>query len=113
VVAAHYKKDDLLNCWNSSSDISGYDADFHEGHGTFGAWQVCGIALCELANGIAGERHGRGMGAAWARHAVCESIFNISHESRHVLSAVGLSPCDPDMSMGLLERMLCGVLCGG
>jgi hypothetical protein len=23
VVAAHYKKDDLLNCWTSSSDISG------------------------------------------------------------------------------------------
>jgi len=39
VVAAHYKKDDLLNCWTSSSDISGYQADFHEGHGTVGAWQ--------------------------------------------------------------------------
>ena len=31
------KKDDLLNCWTSSSDISGYHADFHEGHGTVGA----------------------------------------------------------------------------
>jgi len=30
VVAAHYKTDDLLNCWTSSSDISGYHADFHE-----------------------------------------------------------------------------------
>jgi hypothetical protein len=40
------KKDDLLNCWTSSSDISGYYADFHEGHGTVGAW------------------HGRGMGTA-------------------------------------------------
>jgi len=39
VVAAHYKKDDLLNCWTSSSDISGYHTDFHEGHGTVGAWQ--------------------------------------------------------------------------
>jgi len=39
VVAAHYKKDDLLNSWTSSSDISGYHADFHEGHGTVGAWQ--------------------------------------------------------------------------
>jgi len=39
IVAAHYKKDDLLNRWTSSSDISGYDADFHEGHGTIGAWQ--------------------------------------------------------------------------
>ena len=27
----------LLNCWNSSSDISGYHADFHEGHSTVGA----------------------------------------------------------------------------
>ena len=30
VVAAHYKKDALLNCWTSSSDISGYHADFYE-----------------------------------------------------------------------------------
>jgi hypothetical protein len=30
VVAAHYKKDDLLNCWTSSSDISGYHADFQK-----------------------------------------------------------------------------------
>jgi hypothetical protein len=37
VVVAHYRKDDLLNCWTSSSDISGYHADFHEGHGTVGA----------------------------------------------------------------------------
>jgi hypothetical protein len=46
VVAAYYKKDDLLNYWTSSSDISGYHADFHEGHGTVGeqgrgtAWHV-------------------------------------------------------------------------
>jgi len=39
VVAIHYNKDDLLNCWTSSSDISGYHADFHEGHGTVGAGQ--------------------------------------------------------------------------
>ena len=37
VVVAHYKKDGLLNCWTSSSDISGYHARFHEGHGTVGA----------------------------------------------------------------------------
>jgi len=54
VVAAHYKKkDDLLNCWASRSDISGYHADFHEGHGTVGACR----------------------GAAWARRAMCESTF--------------------------------------
>ena len=39
VVAAHYKKDALLNCWTSSSDISGYIADLHEGQGTVGAGQ--------------------------------------------------------------------------
>jgi len=39
VVVAHYQKDDLLNCWTSISDISGYHAHFHEGHGTVGAWQ--------------------------------------------------------------------------
>ena len=32
-----------LNCWTSSSDVSGYDADFHEGHGTVGAWQGRGM----------------------------------------------------------------------
>jgi hypothetical protein len=44
VVAAHYKKDDLLNCWTSSSDISGYHSIFHEGHGTIGTWQGHGMA---------------------------------------------------------------------
>jgi hypothetical protein len=43
-LAAHYKKVDLLNCWTSSSDISCYHADFHEGHGTIGAGQGCGMA---------------------------------------------------------------------
>jgi hypothetical protein len=55
VVAAHCKKDALLNCWTSSSDISGYHADFHEGHGTAGARQ---------GRGMAGERLENGMGAA-------------------------------------------------
>ena len=32
--------------------------------------------MCELTHGMAGERHGNGMGAAWARHAMCESAFN-------------------------------------
>ena len=35
VVAAHYKKDNLL----PSSDTSGYHAEFHEGQGTVGAGQ--------------------------------------------------------------------------
>jgi hypothetical protein len=53
VVAAHYKKDNLLHCWTSSSDISGYHTDFHKGHGTIGAGQ---------GRGMAGERHRRGTG---------------------------------------------------
>jgi len=55
VVAAHYKKDDLLNCWTRSSDISGYHADFYEGHGNFEAGQ---------GRGMAGERRGNDMGTA-------------------------------------------------
>ena len=43
MVAARYNKDYLLNCWTSSSDISGYHADFHEGHDTIGAWQGHGM----------------------------------------------------------------------
>jgi len=53
-----------LNCWTSSSDISGYHADFHEGHGTVRAWQERGTAwqrngmlcvnrpLCSLRHGF-------------------------------------------------------------
>jgi hypothetical protein len=46
-----------LNCRTSSSDISGYHADFHEGHGT------------------AGEQHGNGMLVAWALHEMCVLAF--------------------------------------
>jgi hypothetical protein len=44
VVTAHYKKDALLNCWTSSSDISGYHAHLHERHDTVGAGQGYGMA---------------------------------------------------------------------
>jgi hypothetical protein len=37
------KKDDMLNCWANSSDISGCHADFHERHGTVGAGQGNGM----------------------------------------------------------------------
>ena len=47
------QKDDLLNCWTSSSDISGYHADFHEGQGTVAAGQGHGM-------GTARARHGHG-----------------------------------------------------
>jgi len=32
---------------------------------------------------MAGEWHGRGMGAAWARHAMCESALNVSERSTY------------------------------
>jgi hypothetical protein len=48
-----------LNCRTSSSDISGYHADFNDGHDTVGEW------------------HGYGM--AWARHGICELAFRVSH----------------------------------
>ena len=40
MVAAHYKKEDLL----PSSDISGYRVDIHEGHGTVEVGQGRGMA---------------------------------------------------------------------
>ena len=44
MVAARYRKDDLLTVGTSISDISGFHADFNEGHGTIGAWQGRGMA---------------------------------------------------------------------
>jgi len=38
------QKYDPLHCWTSSSDISDYHADIHEGHGTVGAGQRRGMA---------------------------------------------------------------------
>ena len=32
-------KENPLNCWTSSSDFSGYHAEFYEGHGTIESWQ--------------------------------------------------------------------------
>ena len=32
------EKKNLFKCCTSSSDISGYHAEFHEGQGTIGAW---------------------------------------------------------------------------
>jgi len=60
VVAAHYKKDDMLNCRTSSSDISGYHADFQEGHGTVGTAQGRGMACVNLRTAW----QGNGMGTA-------------------------------------------------
>ena len=71
VVAAHYKKDDRLHCWTSSSDISGYHADIHEGQRHCRSRAGARHGICELK-----VRHGRG--TAWVRHAMCESGFTVS-----------------------------------
>ena len=61
------KKNDLLNCWTSSSDISGYHAEFYEGHGAVGTGQGRGMACVNQST----EWQRKGMGAAcyvWIRH---------------------------------------------
>ena len=70
-LAAHYKKRRSVTLWTSSSDISGYHADIHEGHGTVGAGEGRGMASVNYRTAW----QGNGMGAAWERHAVCELAF--------------------------------------
>jgi hypothetical protein len=50
-----------LNHRTSSSDISSYHADLHEGHGTAGEWQGHWHGTCEC--GMALQRNG--MGVSW------------------------------------------------
>jgi hypothetical protein len=52
----------------SSSDISVYHADFHEGHGTVEEWQGRGMACA----------NSRVRGTAWERHGTCELAFIVS-----------------------------------
>jgi hypothetical protein len=40
----YVKHTNPLNCRTSSSDIFGYHADFHEGHGTVGEWEGRGMS---------------------------------------------------------------------
>jgi hypothetical protein len=42
----------VLNCWISSSDVSGYHAEIHEGHGTVGAGQGHGMACVKAQHGM-------------------------------------------------------------
>jgi len=58
------KKADLLNCWTSSSDISGYHADFHEGHALSGHGRGAAWHVWVNGTGTTRERYGRGMGTA-------------------------------------------------
>jgi hypothetical protein len=53
--------------------------------------------MCELTHGMTGEQHGHGMGAAWARHAMCESAFNLQQPSipcqySYNIRAISLKP---------------------
>ena len=41
--------------------------------------------MCELTHGMAGERHGKGMGAAWQQHAMCESAFSELFSNNHAI----------------------------
>jgi hypothetical protein len=66
----YQKHTNPLNCRTSSSDISGYHAEFNEGHGTVGEWQECGMS-CELPRTA---WQGNVMGTAWTRHGMCEWI---------------------------------------
>ena len=67
VVAAHYKKDDLLHCWTGSRIFPATMRTFTKD-----------TALSELGRGAAwhvwiNARHGSG--TAWARDAMCESAL--------------------------------------
>jgi hypothetical protein len=64
-----------LNCGTSISDISGYRADFHEGHGTVRAWQGRGMTW-------------RGRGTEWARHGMCELSLSVTFGDLHLESEV-------------------------
>jgi hypothetical protein len=69
VVAAHYKKDDLLNCWTFLATTRTFTMDTAlSEHGRGSAWHM-------WINGMA--RHGNGMCTAWTWHVTCESAFNV------------------------------------
>jgi hypothetical protein len=61
-----------LNCRASSSDISGYQADFHEGHCTVGELQGRSMAC---VNYSCTAWQGNDNGTVWARHGMCELGF--------------------------------------
>src|SRR5215468_7520839 len=75
-----------LNRRTSSSDISVYHTDFHEGHSTVGEWQGSGRVVAGSWQGrgrvVAGSCKSRGRGTAWERHGMCESVFKTAGE-RH------------------------------
>jgi hypothetical protein len=61
----YQKHTNPLNCRTSSSGISGYHANFPEGHAS---WRMAGAphGMCELTRqGMSRFRHGNGLGTAW------------------------------------------------
>ena len=77
VVAAHYKKDDLLYCGLA---VVYFRLPCGHSRRRRHCWIRAGArhGMCELTHGMAGERHGNGMGAAWEWHAMCESAFTVT-----------------------------------
>jgi hypothetical protein len=61
LVAAHYKKDDLLHCWTKEFGYfrlpCGHSRRTRHCRSRAGARH----GMCELTHGMAGKRHGRGM----------------------------------------------------
>ena len=79
VVAAHCKKDDLLYSWTSSRIYPATMRTFTKDTALSEEGRGARHGMCELTHGMAGERQGRGMGTAWARHAVSEFAFIVQH----------------------------------
>ena len=61
VVAANYKKDDLLNCWTSSSDISRLPCRHSRRTRHCRSRAGARHGMCQLTYFMTGERHGHGM----------------------------------------------------
>ena len=61
MVGAEFKRGSV-KLLDNSSDFSGYHADFHEGHGTNGAWQGRSTACVNWRNAT---WFGHGVGTAW------------------------------------------------
>ena len=92
MVAAHYKKDDLLHCWTSSRIFPATMRTFRKDtslseQGRDAAWHVWINA-----------RHGRG--TAWARHAMCESAW-----SRHSEKAVNQTTAKSEFNSRLWHNL--------
>ena len=75
LVAAHYKKDDLLHCWTSSRAVGYFRLPCEHSRRTRRCRAGARHSMCELTYGMAGERCGNGMGAAWERQPMCQSAL--------------------------------------